>query len=85
MFQLDMERPGVRAHLPLYRLDWRPFRAHLNGPDGPEELRGLLFKEGVTHEHICLFDADDKGEIRSGQSGDRQNCDAGPRWAFRKH
>ena len=66
MFQLDMERPGVRAHLPLYRLDWRPFRAHLNGPDGPEELRGLLFKEGVTHEHICLFDADDKGEIRSG-------------------
>jgi hypothetical protein len=34
MFQLDMERPDVRAHLPLYRLEWRPFRAHLNGPTG---------------------------------------------------
>jgi hypothetical protein len=64
-FQLSMEQPGVKSHLPLYRLDWRPFRDHLNGPDGPEELRGLLIKEGVTHEHICLFDADDKGEIRS--------------------
>lgn len=60
-----MEQPGVRTHLPLYRLDWRPFRPHLNGPDGPEELRGVLFQEGVTHEHICLLDADEKGEIRS--------------------
>jgi hypothetical protein len=38
----------------------------LNGPDGLTELRGLLIEEGVTHEHICLLDADDKGEIRSG-------------------
>jgi hypothetical protein len=56
----------VKSHLPPYRLDWRPFRDHFNGPDGPEELRGLWFKEGVTHEHICLFDADEKGNIRSG-------------------
>ena len=67
MFQLDMEQPDVKSHLPLYRLDWRPFRNHLNGPDGPEELRGLLIKEGATHEHTCLFHADDKGEfIRPG-------------------
>jgi hypothetical protein len=66
-FQLDMEQPDVKSHLPLYRLDWRPFRTHLNGPDGPEELRGLLIQEGVTHEHTCLFHADDKGEfIRPG-------------------
>jgi hypothetical protein len=65
-FQLSIEQPGVKSHLPLYRLDWRPFRDHFNGPDGPEELRGLWFKEGVTHEHTCLFDADEKGNIRSG-------------------
>ncbi len=64
-FQLSMERLDVKAHLPLYRLDWRPFRSHLNGPDGPEELRGVLFEEGVTHEHFCLFNADDKGDIWS--------------------
>ena len=66
-FQLDMEQPGERSHLPVYRLDWRPFRDHLNGLYGPEELRGLLIKEGVTHEHTCLFHADDEGGfIRSG-------------------
>jgi hypothetical protein len=66
-FQLDMEQPGEKSHLPLYRLEWRPFRDHLNGPFGPEELRGVRIKEGVTHEHICLLHADEKGEfIRSG-------------------
>jgi hypothetical protein len=65
-FLLSIEQRDVRSHLLLYRLDWRPFRDHFNGPDGPEELKGLRFKEGVTHEHSCLFDADEKGNIRSG-------------------
>jgi hypothetical protein len=65
-FQLDMEQPGVRSHLPLYRLEWRPFRDHVNGSFGPDELRGLRIREGVTHEHICILHADEKGEfIRS--------------------
>ena len=40
-----MEQPGEKSHLPLYRLDWRPFRDHLNGSYGPEEA-GLI-KEGA--------------------------------------
>jgi hypothetical protein len=66
-FQLDVEQPGVRSHLPIYRLDWRPFRDHLNGSSGPEELRGLRIREGITHEHVCLFHPDEKGEfVKSG-------------------
>jgi hypothetical protein len=69
-FQLSIEQPGVRSQLQLYRLDWRPFRSHLNGPDGPQELRGLLFKEGVTHEHLPLRRRRE-GQHPVGQSGDR--------------
>jgi hypothetical protein len=62
-FQLDMEQPDVRSHLSIYRLDWRPFRDHINGSFGPEELRHLRIREGATHEHVCLFHADEKSEF----------------------
>jgi hypothetical protein len=45
------------------------FQSPPEWPDGPEELSGMLIKGGVTHEHICLLDADDRGEIRSGNLG----------------
>ena len=66
-FQLDCEQQGTRQHLPLYRLDWRPFGGHKNGPHGPEELRDIYLPEGVTHEHTCLFHSDERsGLILSG-------------------
>ncbi len=54
-FQLDCELPPARTCLPLYRLEWRPLAGHGNSMDVnvPEELRGLVFHPGETHEHIC--------------------------------
>jgi|ERR1700732_1705878 len=66
-FQLDCDQPSNRSHIPLYRLEWRPFRSHTNGNNGPEELRGLFFPAGTTHEHNCLDHASHKeGRILSG-------------------
>lgn len=53
-FQLECENPGVRSHIPLFRLEWNPMRPHVNGPHGPEELHGLFIDAGVTHAHSCL-------------------------------
>lgn len=64
-FQLDQEQIKIRSHIPLYRLDWKPSRAHVNGKCGPEELRGILIPSLTTHEHICLDNCDDEtGFIR---------------------
>jgi hypothetical protein len=66
-FQLDCEQPGAHVHVPLYRLDWHPFRSHVNGEFGPLELRRLFIPACVTHEHNCLYHADEQtGLIRSG-------------------
>ena len=66
-FQLDCDDLGNQSHIPVYRLDWRPLRAHTNGNLGPPELHGLFFDKGVTHEHFC-FDHVAPGEqrLRSG-------------------
>jgi len=67
-FQLDVEKPGERSHLELYRLDWRPPTGHANGmgQDCPEELRGLVFSPGQTHEHICTDNlANAEGRLRA--------------------
>ena len=67
-FQLDLEKPGERSHLELYRLDWRPPTGHANGmgPDCPEDLRGLIFAPGQTHEHICTDNlANAEGRLRA--------------------
>ena len=50
-FQLDQEQLNYRSHIPLYRLDWNPSKAHTNGQYGPEELRGILIPAYTTHEH----------------------------------
>jgi hypothetical protein len=54
-FQLDIEKPASRTHLELYRLEWRPVSGHGNSiaEDCPADLRGLVFRPGETHEHIC--------------------------------
>jgi len=66
-FQLECDEPGSRAHMPLYRMEWRPFRPHQNGDFGPKELRRAWIAAGVTHEHLCLWHVDGKGGfIRSG-------------------
>jgi hypothetical protein len=57
--QLKIEKPGERTRLPLYRLDWRPPSRHGNGMSGPQDIRGLVFDPGQTHEHICLDNADE--------------------------
>lgn len=54
-FQLECDQPNQRTCVTLYRLEWRPISGHGNalGPPTPEELRGLSFSQGETHEHIC--------------------------------
>ena len=67
-FQLDIEKPRERSHLELYRLDWRPPTGHSNGmgQDCPEDLRGLVFAAGETHEHICTDNlANAEGRLRA--------------------
>lgn len=55
-FQLDCDQPGDRTRIALYRLEWRPLRAHTNGMSKriPEDIRGLFIPAGQTHEHTCL-------------------------------
>lgn len=51
-FQLECDLPdGARTHVPLYRLELHPIRAHLNKPYGGDEVNGLLIDAGQTHEH----------------------------------
>ena len=50
-FQLDCERPEVRAHVELYRLELNPLRQHLNKMYGTIQISGLYFAPGETHEH----------------------------------
>ncbi|MDG4892728.1 hypothetical protein P9272_03915 [Mesorhizobium sp. WSM4976] len=66
-FQLDCDKPVGRTKHTLYRLDWRPTRAHTNGYHGPAEFHGLHFVMGQTHDHICLDHViESEGRIRSG-------------------
>lgn len=67
MFQMECDLPENRSHLPLYRLEWRPFNTHMNGNCGPKELHGLFLDSGVTHEHSCLDNvAGGEDRIRAG-------------------
>jgi hypothetical protein len=66
-FQIECENPGVRAHIPLFRMEWRPMRSHRNGALGPEELQGLFIDVGVTHAHSCLDHIDSEtGDVLAG-------------------
>lgn len=50
-FQLECERLEARTHIPLYRLEISPPRAHTNKLYGPSEINGRYFAPGETHEH----------------------------------
>lgn len=54
VFQLECDFPLIRKHITLYRLEMEPFGTHLNVGVGPPALCGLMFDEGVTHEHSFL-------------------------------
>jgi hypothetical protein len=55
-FQLELEKPGERTRMVLYRLELNPISGHQNGGDErcPAELRHLIFQPGQTHDHCCL-------------------------------
>lgn len=52
-FQLEIDIPGSRTCMPLYRLEWQPLSGHSNGRNCSPELQDLIFKPGDTHEHLC--------------------------------
>ncbi|MBC6404091.1 MAG: DUF2794 domain-containing protein [Hyphomonadaceae bacterium] len=52
-FQLECNHPRkARKHIPLYRLDMSPLRAHTNKLYGGEDINGLFIPAGETHEHL---------------------------------
>ena len=68
-FQLELDRPETKKCLTLYRLELHAITGHGNSQDGavPEEIRGLIFGPGETHEHSCLDHTTCNGSmIRSG-------------------
>ena len=68
-FQLELDRPDTKRCLVLYRLELCAISGHGNLFDAavPEEIRGLIFQAGDTHEHSCLDHATADGTmIRSG-------------------
>jgi len=51
-FQLDCAiSDNACSRIPLYRLEVNPLRAHTNIFIGPDNLHGLYFAAGCTHEH----------------------------------
>ena len=56
-FQMEVDKPGTRTCIPLYRLEWGAISGHGNGMGDhiPEDLRGAVFSPGETHEHSCLY------------------------------
>lgn len=65
MFQLEVNSLDSRTNIPLYRLDVNPSSAHTNLLTASDELSGLFFQIGETHEHIFLDNlTNDGSEIR---------------------
>jgi hypothetical protein len=50
-FQLEVDQETSRQHIVLFRLDVCPTNAHTNPMNGTDELSGLFFAMGETHEH----------------------------------
>lgn len=63
-FQLECERPEARSHVTLYRLEVRPFRQHSNKMYGPDDINGLYFPPGETHEHDFHDSLEPDGSLR---------------------
>lgn len=68
-FQLEIDRPDTKRCLTLYRLELYAITGHGNSWDAsvPDDIRGLIFRPGQTHEHSCLDHTAANGTmIRSG-------------------
>jgi hypothetical protein len=66
---MELDRPNVKTCFPLYRLEWSAISGHGNavGEEVPEELRGLIFEPGDSHEHSCIDHvSSDRQIIRKG-------------------
>lgn len=68
-FQLECSHVpsrGKTVHA-LYRFEWHPVQPHSNHLNHPNpELRGLMFEEGETHEHLCLDHLRSDGFVKNG-------------------
>lgn len=64
-FQLECDHPQKpRQHIPLYRLEMSPVRAHTNKLYGDDEINGLFLAAGQTHEHAFYDSLTAQGELR---------------------
>jgi hypothetical protein len=64
-YQLECENQDTRSNIPLYRLDLKPIKAHVNMLFGSDEVNGLYFEAGVTHEHDFRDSLTADGQLRS--------------------
>ena len=63
-FQLECTRLDSPSHIPLYRLEVKPLSTHTNKFYGPEELQGMSFSAGTSHQHDFHDNLTENGEIR---------------------
>ncbi len=64
-FQLECDHPTAsKTHIPLYRLEMSPVRAHINKLYGEDDINGLIIQAGQTHEHSFYDSLTGKGELR---------------------
>ena len=63
-FQLECDRPDVRSHVALFRLEVAPLIAHTNALYGADDINGLYIDPGVTHEHDFHDSVTKDGQVR---------------------
>lgn len=64
-FQLECDLEESRSHAPLYRLDLNPINAHSNLLYGSDDVNGLYFESGETHEHDFRDSLTTDGQLRA--------------------
>ena len=64
-FQLECDHPSKpKLHIPLYRLEMSPARAHTNKLYGGDDISGLFLAAGETHEHLFYDSLTKNNELR---------------------
>lgn len=64
-FQLEYSDGETKIHTPFYRFDLNPLTPHTNKLYGSDEVNGLYFEAGVTHEHDFRDNLTSDGQLRS--------------------
>lgn len=70
--QLECDQPARKSHVPLYRFELHPLRAHSNALYGPKEINGLFIDAGVSHEHVFYDSLTNNGGLRVGERACQQ-------------